>query len=111
MMDVCYLSASGALRITYQDRELLRRLVDAGVMLWIDDGGGLSFPSEGDGLFFPINFGPAGGAPQVLQPAHALLDGVYRLQPAESARLSGGAGVIMAPPAAESTALVDPTGL
>ena len=58
-MDVCYVAATGSIQMTYQDRELLRRLVDAGVMLWIDDGGGLRFPKLGDGFFFPIDFGAA----------------------------------------------------
>src|SRR6185295_16284069 len=100
-MDVCYVSAAGGVRMTYQDRELLRRLVDAGVMLWIDDAGGLSFPNDADALFFPVNFSAGGGAPQPLMPAHALLDSVYRLQPAEVAQLGGAVRVVVTPPPSE----------
>src|SRR5207244_12976234 len=54
-MDVCYVSAAGGALITYQDRELLRRLVDAGVLLWIDNRSTLTF-SNVDGMFFPLDF-------------------------------------------------------
>src|SRR5262249_7674013 len=60
-MDVCYVSAVGdGMQITHQERELLRRLADAGVLLWFDDPGGWSF-SGVDGLFLPLNFTSGGG--------------------------------------------------
>lgn len=111
-MDICYIGAAGNVRITYQDRELLRRLADAGVLLWFDDAGGLDFPNPGDGPFFPLRFTPASGAPSAALPAHTLLDGIYRLLPQELARLGlPGAqrGVVVTPPDVVGADLADAT--
>src|SRR5207245_8508749 len=107
-MDVCYIGAGGGVRITYQDRELLRRLADAGVMLWFDDAGGLNFPNVADGVFFPLDFQAASGTPAATLPAHSLLNGVFRLSAADISRLgaaAGGRAVVVEPPAAEGANL------
>jgi hypothetical protein len=109
-MDICYVCANGAVRMTYQDRELLRRLVDAGVLLWLDDGGSLSFHAL-DGMFFPVNFQNGGGGNQALMPAHPLLNGHFQLTTAQVAQLGrpgNGRSVSIQPPASEGTQLQDP---
>ena len=54
-MHVLYLPAHGTLKLSLQDREKLRRFVDGGGVLWIDNGGAggqLDF----DDTFFILNF-------------------------------------------------------
>jgi hypothetical protein len=111
-MDICYLSANGLLRVTHQEREMLRRIVDAGVLLWLDDAGGLQFPADGDDLFFPVNFTSAGGTQVPSVPSHPLLNGRFRLTASEMTAigiLASQRGVVVTPPAKESTGLADPT--
>jgi hypothetical protein len=107
-MDVCYVAATGDVRVTYQDQELLRRLADAGVLLWFDNPGGLTFGNPGDRLFFPLNFRGIAGSQSALLPAHSLINGVFRLSGADTQRLGTNPGGVVFLPE-EAPALVDPT--
>jgi len=63
-MHVLYFPASGTVTLTSQERETLRKFVDGGGVLWIDNGGGsgghLDFGSPANpddpGTFFILNF-------------------------------------------------------
>jgi hypothetical protein len=108
-MDVCYVAASGIERITYQEREMLRRLADSGVLLWIDNAGGWRFPNAADALFFPMAFTPSPGSVVAPVSSHPLLNGLFRLtsQDAQSLGTNSSEGVLITPSASEGSALYD----
>ncbi|MEN6371498.1 MAG: DUF4159 domain-containing protein [Armatimonadota bacterium] len=88
--DVLYMSADEAVRFPMDDRDKLRRYVDGGGCLWVDNGGNMKFPSGADEFFLPgINFvSGGGGTPMLLQSLHPLVTTPYRLNPLELASLS-----------------------
>ncbi|HEY3282459.1 MAG TPA: PQQ-binding-like beta-propeller repeat protein [Armatimonadota bacterium] len=67
---------------TIREREMLRRAVDAGATLWIEDAGGWRVNGR---FFFGGTFATSSplGTPQVLQPVHPLLNRPYVLTGAD----------------------------
>jgi hypothetical protein len=92
-MDIVYISADGqTVSFTINEREMLRRLADAGVLVWIDNAGDLRINNNPDApgdLFIPLDFSTAGGGELVaVDPGHPLLNGPFRLTSAEIAALN-----------------------
>ena len=87
--DALMLSTHSRLKFSLADREKLRKLVDAGGMLWLDDCGGMRVDPTGpfflEGLQFqgsrPDTTGVAAGSglPFVFQPEHPILNSPYAL--------------------------------
>ncbi len=91
--DLLYVANAADLDITSPvQRAALRRAVENGAVLWVDNAGGdvVNFPLPRNAAAAPFGFGALGGnltnrvAPF---PAHALLSAPYRLSSAEVARL------------------------
>jgi hypothetical protein len=94
-MDIVYLPLAGNCSFSVSEREMLRRIADAGVLVWIDNAGGLQINNNitqpGD-LFFPLAFGLGGVGTGSLTPVdagHPLFDGEFRLTGSELARVGG----------------------
>src|SRR5262245_44023660 len=90
-MDIVYLSLAGPVTFTVAEREMLRRLADAGVLVWIDNAGSLRINNNlnrpGD-LFIPLDFAGLGaGARSVVDAGHPLVNSVFRLTNAEVGQL------------------------
>jgi hypothetical protein len=96
-LDIAYIAAGTAVAFTLQDRELLRRMADAGVCLWFDNPGGFRIGTTADDpnkLFLPLDFpvGGTGASAGLFNTGHPLLSGYYRLSVGEIARLGDGNG-------------------
>src|SRR5262249_2388612 len=95
-LDIAYVSATsssiGPIQFTLREREMLRRLVDAGVTLWIDNPTfGLRLDTSLNALFVPLDFGTVTGNGLVgVNMSHPLLAGAFRLTAAEIAGLGDG---------------------
>lgn len=92
-LDVLYLPGGGTLALSDTDREKLRRFVDGGGVLWIDNtgtGGGLKFQNT----FFiqKFEFRASSGYDYPLNRHHSLLTLPYWLDDNEIARLGAHAG-------------------
>lgn len=91
-MDICYLSATGGVSFTVAEREMLRRLTDSGVLLWIDNAGEFRInnnPNAPGDLFVPLDFTPLGGGRLVANDiGHPLLNSIFRLTRGEIERLN-----------------------
>ncbi len=82
--DALLLTTHRLLKFSPADREKLRKLVDAGGLLWLDDCGGMRMSAQGPFFLEQLQFqgsrGAVGsGTPVVFQPGHALLNSPYRL--------------------------------
>jgi hypothetical protein len=83
--DALLLTTHRLVRFTPSDREKLRKLVDAGGMLWLDDCGGMRMSASGPFFLEQLQFqgtaapGGGGSTPLVFQPNHAILSTPYRL--------------------------------
>src|SRR5262249_8353972 len=85
-MDLVYLPVTHVTPFTEVQRKLLMRLVDSGVLLWVDwargvpsgANGTLGGPNLANPFFLPLDFrtGARGAASQV---PHPLLDGLFRI--------------------------------
>lgn len=90
--DALLLTTHRLVRFTPADREKLRKVVDAGGMIWLDDCGGMRTTAAGPFFLEQLQFqgggGPAGnGTPIVFQPNHAILSTPYRLTLPQIARI------------------------
>lgn len=95
--DILYMSANVAVGFPMADRDKLRRFVDGGGCLWVDNGGNMTFPTgSGDEFFISdVNFLPgSGGTPMLTQTLHPLVTTPFRLNQMELASLSSTASVI-----------------
>jgi len=95
--DILYMSANTAVGFPMADRDKLRRFVDGGGCLWVDNGGGMTFPTgSGDEFFISgVNFLlGSGGNPMIVQTLHPLVTTPFRLSPVELASLSSNNYVI-----------------
>lgn len=92
-MNVLYLPASGAINLDDQDREKLRRFVDGGGVLWIDNTG--SPPLDFGNSFFIGEFGftiASGGFEQAFSRHHPILSSPHLLSMPETASLGSPPG-------------------
>lgn len=90
--DVLYmpmpLQNGGVDQLTVDDREKLRRAVDAGVTLWIDNGiGGVTSPGSGQIDFVNVSFGGSGRGRQFGDTMNALMSTPNALSTREIAQL------------------------
>lgn len=100
--DILYLSTNQGVIFPMSDRDKLRRFVDGGGCLWVDNGGGMSFvdpktnPADAAFAFFlpDVNFAGGGGAPNLLARLHPLVTNPFWLGPDEIASISRGSAVI-----------------
>lgn len=96
--DVLYLSTKVAVRFLMSERDKLRRYVDGGGCLWIDNGGGMSFSTTAsDAFFLPnANFtsGSGGATSQLLPRLHPLVTNPFWLSQQEVGYLGAANSVI-----------------
>lgn len=114
--DVLYMSANVAVKFPMADRDKLRRYVDGGGCLWVDNGGSMTLPSGGtavDEFFLPgVNFESGGGGnPMLLQTLHPLVTTPFRLSMFELSSLSSTSKVISPGYDSEFLKLPSPTTL
>ncbi|MBC8134640.1 MAG: DUF4159 domain-containing protein, partial [Fibrella sp.] len=83
--DVLFITNHREVRMSPQDREKLRKVVDAGGVVWLDDCGGMRFRPEGRFFLEELQFRGtasglgAGGGPALYQPTHPLLNSPYTM--------------------------------
>jgi hypothetical protein len=84
--DVLFITNHRQMRLSPQDREKLRKVVDAGGVVWLDDCGGMRFRPEGRFFLEELQFqgGPTGigagtAGPALYQPTHPLVNSPYTL--------------------------------
>lgn len=98
--DVLYMSAKQPdVVFPMSERDKLRRFVDGGGCLWVDNGGGMSFSTEtAEAFFLPgVNFTVGGGTnPTLLTRLHPLVTSPFWLAPNEVTSL-GNAGATVEP--------------
>ena len=104
--DVLYLNAAST-TVFFQmaDRDKLRRFVDGGGCLWVDNGGGMRFSSSDAYAFFlpGVNFkSGSAGSPQVLAKLHPLVTNPFYLGADEIAALCS------PPPGSNFPEVIDP---
>src|SRR5262249_26284759 len=76
-LDVIYLPVATSIPFTEEQRKLLMRLVDSGVLLWVDGRPGGAFQSRLNPFFMPLDFTNSVPPGQVFQ--HPLLDGLFHI--------------------------------
>lgn len=91
--DIIYLAGlrPGVFRFQEEDRDKLRKAVDAGAILWLEDGSG-NWGIDGSTLFFGATFGlggPVGKSVRIVQPFHPLLNRPYTVTPSEIREMVG----------------------
>src|SRR5205823_13985492 len=101
-----YLPVRDVIQFTEEQRKLLMRLVDSGVLLWMDWGrpgsglasGTLGGPNLANPFFLPLDFTNAAPAKNS-QAQHPLLEGLFRLSAASLGRPGLAEGLNLAPAA------------
>jgi hypothetical protein len=100
--NILLIHAPGGLRFTADQRERLRRFVDAGGILWFDKATSQAVDANSG---FPLAFtvSAAGGNAQVVDPAHPLLNYPHKLSLSEASTLGGhhGGHAILQPDVAD----------
>ncbi len=87
--DLLFITGHRDLRFSAAEREKLRKLVDAGGIIWIEDSGGLAIKQDGR-FFLDLQFRRltnGNGGPVINVPNHPLLISPYRLTYPEIANL------------------------
>jgi hypothetical protein len=91
--DLLYITGHRDVRFSAPEREKLRKLVDAGGVVWIEDSAGLRVRADGPFFLNELQFrgtgGGGNGGPQINAPNHPLLNSPYRLSVPEIANLGG----------------------
>jgi len=95
--DLLYMSARQDVLLAMAERDKLRRFVDGGGCLWVDDAGGMGFWEDPAYAFFLPGVGFSGpvtpsGPPSILARLHPLVTNPFWLDPAEVASLDVPAG-------------------
>lgn len=86
-LDVLYFPGSGNISLTDEERENLRKFVDGGGVLWVDNASAspvLTFDASGPFFITQLQFKPGGGGPQVpVSRHHPLVSSPYWLSDME----------------------------
>ena len=79
--DLLFITNHRLTAFTPADREKLRKMVDAGGIVWIENCGGMLISKDSPFFLEQLSFvdGAGGGTPQINQPNHPLLNSPYRL--------------------------------
>jgi hypothetical protein len=89
--DLLFITHHQTMRFTPADREKMRKLVDAGGILWVEDCGRMKINGDGpfflEELQFGGGFGVGGGGPVINAPNHPILNSPYKLSYQEIANL------------------------